>query len=122
MSTRAKIIAAFATIGLLGPFLALSGSLHRSELVSVVSVVLWPTWMIGWAVIPYRESLTAQTVVIAVAVSSNVIAFALLGWVYSKFDFKRRALNYALVLPAYGVIYGAAALIIGALEWVYTRT
>jgi hypothetical protein len=122
MSARAKMVAAFAAFGLLGPFLAFAASWHRSEFVSLLSVVLWPTWMIGWAVIPYRESLTAQTAVIAIAVFTNVIAFVVLGWVYSKFDFKARTLNYALVLPAYGVIYGAAVLIIGALEWIYTRT
>ena len=93
--------------------------LAHADVVGLVIMSLWPTWTIGWFVMAYPDSPAAQNVIMTLAAFTNVMVFALLGWLYSKFDFQRKIVNYLLLVPSYGVIYGVTFLVIGTIDFVF---
>ena len=109
MNSSQKNISLFALAGLFGPALGLLFPLFKLDGFGLIRTIFWPTWMIGWFVMG-RNSLA--DIIIATCVISNIIVFVVLGWIFSKLNFKNKLINWSLLLTIYGSIYGVVHFVV----------
>lgn len=118
-NTDYRTLAWVLALGLIGPVLGFSSFFIQNYLpsglansLSLLSIILWPTWWIGWFVLQCN-SIFCEVSTVTGSVILNIFLLATL--IYIALMFEKIGIRIAAFVLGYSALYGISFVIMDAL-------